>query len=378
MPALDYLNRHCEASMRKSSTLRQAFCAGGLGSAILALLLSGPAVAAGKSCHPDGKPVDGEVVFHSSGGTYGDAIQKVFFEPFEAECGIHVRATTGPRTYAQLRQYVRTGNLPWDMGATVTDQEYALGQKDDLFHKLPAGFWDAIKGEMIANSYSDYGAWATPYSDLLIYAPKIAPQGMTGWADFWDVAKFPGPRMMQNSPMSLIPALLADGVAPDKLYPLDLDRAFRKMDQLRPNIRAFWSSADPAVQGVVNGEFAAATTWSGRFVTAAKQGKPIAAVWNGAVMHVSWTFILKGTQHARADEALLYFMQRADRQAELAKQLGYTGASSTVDKLLDPAIVATLPASAEHLKVAALVDADWWATHNAEVQARWDAWVAQH
>jgi len=48
-----------------------------LAGAVMLLLGTFAAQAQGtKSCHPDGKPTESEVVFNSSGGSYGDAIQK--------------------------------------------------------------------------------------------------------------------------------------------------------------------------------------------------------------------------------------------------------------------------------------------------------------
>ena len=35
---------------------------------------------------------------------------------------------------------------------------------------------------------------------------------------------------------------MADGVAPDKLYPLDVDRAFKKLEEIKPNITVWWTS----------------------------------------------------------------------------------------------------------------------------------------
>jgi spermidine/putrescine-binding protein len=132
------------------------------------------------------------------------------------------------------------------------------------------------------------------------------------------------------------------------------------------------------VQGVSNGEFVLGTTLSGRAAVAINSGQPVRMVWNGAILHNSWTFILKGSPHPRAAEALLLYMQRADRQAELAKLTGYSGGNKNATKGLDPKVVEMLPATQEHLAVASMVDAAWWAENNAKVTARWDAWMAQH
>jgi len=346
-----------------------------------AFLLLGPSSTAAqspaKSCHPDGRPVEPQVIFNSSGGTYGENMERIFFKRFKEECGVQVTQVTDARTYAQLKQFVQSGNVPWDIGGTRTDQEFPLGIKDGLFQRLPENFWNSIKGELVPGSFGPYGAWATPYSDVLIYSTTAFPKGMTSWADFWDVKKFPGSRTMQNNPANLVMALIADGVPPDKVYPLDLDRAFKKMDEIRPHIRGFWTSGDQPVQGVANGEFVAGTAWNGRVSSAIKTGKPVAASWNGALLRVSWNFIVKGAKNPRAAEALLYFMQRPELQAELATASGYAGGAKGVVKLVDASLASSLATSPENIAVASVVDAQWWADNNAAVQARWNAWVAK-
>jgi len=71
---------------------------------------------------------------------------------------------------------------------------------------------------------------------------KYRDGGPSSWADFWDVKKFPGSRSLclSDSPRTLIFALLADGVPRDQLYPLDIDRAFKKLDQIKPHVKVWW------------------------------------------------------------------------------------------------------------------------------------------
>ena len=82
-----------------------------------------------KSCHPDGKPTESEVVFNSSGGTYGENVIKAFFTAFEKECGIKVTQVTDARTYAQMKQYVQSGKLVLDTVLDVNDvqETYKFG-----------------------------------------------------------------------------------------------------------------------------------------------------------------------------------------------------------------------------------------------------------
>ena len=54
------------------------------------------------------------------------------------------------------------------------------------------------------------------------------------WREFWDVGKFPGTRTlagMSTGTPNLEFALLADGVPKEKIYPIDIARAFRPLQK---------------------------------------------------------------------------------------------------------------------------------------------------
>src|SRR2546425_227843 len=75
---------------------------------------------------------------------------------------------------------------------------------------------------------------------LLTYSTKAYAQGRAplSWPDFWDAKKFPGPRGYYNAPTySLEFALIADGAPKDKLYPLDVPRALKSLDRIKPDVK---------------------------------------------------------------------------------------------------------------------------------------------
>ena len=65
--------------------------------------------------------------------------------------------------------------------------------------------------------------------------------------DYWDAKKFPGPRGMYNAPTYILEfALIADGVPKDKLYPLDVPRAFKSLDRIKPRREGVVVAVPPA------------------------------------------------------------------------------------------------------------------------------------
>ena len=95
------------------------------------------------------------------------------------------------------------------------------------------------------------------YTTVLGYRKDAFPggKGPQNWVDFWDAKKFPGPRTLRDSPVDNLEfALMADGVAPDKLYPLDIDRAFKKLDAIKPHISVWWKTGAQSAQLLVDKE----------------------------------------------------------------------------------------------------------------------------
>jgi putative spermidine/putrescine transport system substrate-binding protein len=105
---------------------------------------------------------------------------------------------------------------------------------------------------------------------------KFPGGGPKSWADFWDVKRFPGNRSLYNRSFTAMSyALLADGVAPDKLYPMDMDRAFRKLGEIKPHIKVWWTQANQSQQLIRDGEVDMIAMWNARANELAEQGVPL-------------------------------------------------------------------------------------------------------
>src|SRR5690606_9085459 len=86
------------------------------------------------------------------------------------------------------------------------------------------------------------------YSLLIAYdGKKFADKAPATWADVWDVDNFPGGRSLPTGTWgpdgaTFEAALMADGVDPKDLYPIDWDRAFKSLGRIKPNIVKWWQS----------------------------------------------------------------------------------------------------------------------------------------
>jgi len=193
------------------------------------------------------------------GGSSQDAHRNAYWRPFTQQTGITLREDVWNGGIGVLRTKVRGGDAEWDV-VQVEVEELMLGCEEGLFEKID---WQALGGRdaYIAPAVHDCGVGAMVWSEILAYDGDRLKEGPRNWADFWDLRKFPGRRGMRKTPKyTLEVALLADGVEPSAVYgvlatPAGVDRAFRKLDELKPSI-VWWSTVAQVPDLLASGEVA--------------------------------------------------------------------------------------------------------------------------
>jgi putative spermidine/putrescine transport system substrate-binding protein len=181
---------------------------------------------------------------------------------------------------------------------------------------------------------------------------------------------------MQNSPVDNLEfALLADGVPADKLYPLDLDRAFRKLDQIKKHVTVWWSTGAQSAQVLIDKEAVLGTAWNGRYYALIKQGAPIAIEWNQGAIKESAFGIPKGARDAYWGQKFLALAAEAKPQGVYADIIGYPGLNLEAIKYTDPKVAPYLPTNPEHLQKQFWTNLAWWAENGAAVKERWSRWM---
>jgi len=186
------------------------------GAAILAVAAAGTARA------------EDSITVSSWGRAYQDAQRVSIVEPTAKALGITIKEDT-TNGLDDVRLQVAGNAVKWDLVELGSD-ECSRGTKEGLFEKLD---YNIIKSDGIdPKLVHDDWIGITYYSVVLIYrTDKYGDNGPKNWADFWNVEKFPGKRALGNfATETLTVAALADGVPPDKVYPMDLDRAFKSLE----------------------------------------------------------------------------------------------------------------------------------------------------
>lgn len=321
------------------------------------------------------KQPKGTITVCSYGGAYQESQQKAFFEPAEKEIGITVKDTSYNGEFAKIKAMVETGNVTWD----VVDVETSMvirGAEEGILEPIDYNLIN--KDQLIPDSVHPYGIGDVVWSTVLAYSTKKYPKGTphpTTWAEFWDVEKFPGPRALRKSPKANLEfALLADGVPKDKLYPLDVDRAFRSLDKIKPHITVWWEAGDQPRQLLSDGEVVLTSAYNGRIWAAIQDGEPVAIEWGEAIMDLDWWVVPKG---AKKDLAMrfLAFATSPKQQALQTKYIAYGPTNKEAIKLVDQKTAPDLPTEPTNLAKQFTMNNEWWAKHEAEVTERWNAWL---
>jgi putative spermidine/putrescine transport system substrate-binding protein len=313
------------------------------------------------------------VYVNSYGGVWESSWKKAFFEPFTAETKIQVKAVPGV-SFAKLKAQVQSRNFEWDV-INLGDVEYAQAVIEGLLE--PVDKVAARAGRLPPQIVREYGITSDALGTNLVYRKDKFPNGgPQNWADFWDVRKFPGPRsLFDRSFTCLCFALLADGVPVEKLYPLDLDRAFRKMSEVKPHIKVWWKEGSQSQQLIRDGEVDMIAMWSARAVDLIADNVPLELVWNGAEIYNANLLLPKGDPNAKTAWEFCGFVAQAKPQADFAMLLPYGPANPDARKLMPEWRLRQTPAWPENEKVSFQHDASWIAPRLAQIRERWTQWL---
>lgn len=328
----------------------------------------------------------GVLVINSFGGNWGKAIQLGLIDSFQKETGIKVQLLS-TQDVAKSKAALTSGNPPPE---DLIDTNFATGyslSRDGLLADID---YSQFKKETL-DVLPDYAkqpfalGWGQ-FAVGLCYDKEQFAQGKEPktWADFWNVTEFPGKRGMLAWPDEPTPelGLLAAGTAVDKLYPLDLDAAFARLDELKSSIPNFPSS--PAVLGqmLVDKQVAMQACFTHRVQALVDGGlSRIGIVFDGARLQTEYFFVWKDAPNKENAMKFLAYIAEAAPQAAWA-QIGNTGpVNPKAFDLVPQDIAAKLPTSPAY-KTWAKRD-DWYAadagngkTNREVLEERWSAWSA--
>ena len=326
------------------------------------------------------------IVVTAGGGAYGKSQVEAYFKPFMKETGIEVHATLSGLSLAQKKAQVQTGNVTADL--------VSLGFADvEIMSKngwLVPIYYSQFRKEDLAGmdpvDRHKYGVGFIYWAEVMAYRTDVFGGGKhpKTWAEFWDTKRFPGQRAFGDPGYrcSFEFALLADGVPIDKLYPLDVDRAFNSLSKIRNDVVAWWgkSAAQPA-QLINDREVSLCSVANGRIKDVVESGAPVGVNWNQGMLYHTAYGIMKGAKNVEDTMKLLAFVARPESQARMAKIVAYGPTNKNAFNLIDAKVAANLPSNPEYRKNMFVKNDAWWVaeltpgkSNRQLVVEKWEEW----
>jgi putative spermidine/putrescine transport system substrate-binding protein len=312
------------------------------------------------------------------GSAAQEAIKQVFVRPFTGATTIPVKDESWDGGIDALRTQTKTPDNPWDL-VMVDSDELATGCSEGLFEKLD---WSAIGGKdhYLPQAVSDCGIGAGVASLVLAWDREKFP-ATPGWSDFWDVAKYPGKRGLNRGPRGNLEfALIADGVSPGDVYKVlatseGVDRAFRKLDQLKPYI-VWWQDGAEAARILASGDVLMTSAYAPPIATMNRtKHRNFGMQFSASLYEVESWVILKGSPNLRQATQFLYFAGTPAIETRLVGLFGEGGLAKGANDGLPAELAQISPTASANLNAAVRVDGGFWRDNLAKLRLRFETWL---
>jgi putative spermidine/putrescine transport system substrate-binding protein len=348
----------------------RALSAAAAGSALLAPL----AALASRTARAAERPV----TYFSYGGAWKQAIMGAFAEPFTKKTGIPVQFQE-PYSFAKLRAMHEARAQQIDIVGVNGMDVYIAGR----LKMITPVDWSVVDKSVLdpQQLHHENVIGCSSQSMNVCYSKKKWPGGQhpNSWADFWNVEKFPGRRALRRDALWTIEAAMkADGVKDDAFYPLDVDRAFRSLDRIKPHIKTWWSDNSQAQQLMEQEEVDLIYMTNGRATQSILDHKaPFEMIWNEAIYagHAEGWIVPVGCPNPQGGMRFLDIIGRPEHQAVFARLLYYAPQNPRAIDLLEPRLAKLMPSHPDNERLAHTIDYRWWADNNARVHRRFEQWL---
>lgn len=321
-----------------------------------------------------------EMTVISFGGVSKDVQSEAFYKPFEKATGNKLVAGEYNGEMGRIKVMVDTQSVNWDV-VQVEAPELIRGCEEGMFEHLDTAQLGK-SADFVPGTLSDCGAGLLVWSMAMAYNSDKLSSAPSGWTDFWDTQKFPGKRSLRKgAKYTLEIALMADGVDYADIYKVlgtkeGVDRAFNKLDQIKPNLQ-WWEAGAQPMQFLASGDVVMSTAFNGRVFSAQESGAPFQIVWKGSIYAIDSWAIPKGSKNKAIAEQFIGFSLRPENQKIHTAKLGYGSTNLHTASLLDPALAARLNSSPANLQQAMPMNSEFWVDHGEELEQRFNAWVAK-
>jgi len=335
----------------------------------------------------------------SWGGAYAKSQLKAYHEPYSAKTGVNIiNDDSSAEAVAKLRAMNEAGNITWDVVDVVASDAIRLCDEGLALEIDPATqLAPAPDGTSAADDFGDLMV-SSCFIPQIVYSTTFGYRtdlvGDTPPSDVcavFDLETYPGKRSLEKRPINNMEwALLCDGVAKSDVYDVlatdeGQNQALAKLDTIKDSV-VWWSAGADTPQLLADGEVIMGSTYNGRlFSVIEEQKQPVAMLWDAQVFDLDGWIIPAGLSEERKQRALdyIYFATDTQRLADQAKYISYGPARASsaplVGKHADLGIEMAphMPTDPNNAKNTFLYNYEFWADYRDDIDAKFQAWLAQ-
>ena len=305
-----------------------------------------------------------DLVLVNWGGDAITAYDAAYGQSFTKDTGIPVKMDGSGPTEGAIAAQFKSGSPTWDLVDVDPFSAITLGEQGML---EPIDYTIVDKSKMRPGFGWEHAASTYFFSYVIAYdSEKFGDMAPTGMADFFDVEKFPGKRSLYKwGVSSWEAALLADGIAPAELYPLDLKRAHDKIAAFKENVVAYWGGGAESQSILLDGEASMAIVWSTRAsLIEQDSGGRIKFIWDQGLISPGALAVLKGNPGGK--EAAMKFIASAqdpEKQLVMFEKLGQGPANPAADALIPEDKRRINPVDPANMEKQIPLDMEWYAAN---------------
>lgn len=312
------------------------------------------------------------------GGGFQDSAREHLFKTFGENKGITVADDVYNGEMAKIYAMAEAGSTTIDV-IMVEAPELVRGCEDGVFAPLDYSIVD--KSKFVETAVHECGVGGAGWGVTVFYDKARHAVGPETIQDFWDVEKFPGKRSLRTGPkITLEVALMADGVAADKVYdvlstPEGVDRAFAKLDEIKDDI-VWWKSGAQPLQFIGSGEVDYAFGYTGRIIRANSEGADYDMNWDTLVYSVDYWAVVEGTPFRTEAMEMVDWITDAGPLRNQSSVYPSSPANKEINQ--DPEIRKSNPGMVlNHADEGLFISTEFWIVNGDDLEARFTSWAAQ-
>ena len=307
-------------------------------------------------------------------------ITKAYLDPLSIKTGLKFELVLNPNL-DNLENMVNQGKCNFHV-IELEIGDFILAVERKLLQEINYSIVDY--NNLVANIHKKPNGYEfLSYSEVIAYKVGQFPNGgPKNMADFWNTDKYPGPKTLKDDVVGNLEfALEADGVDSSEVYKVlatssGVERAFKKLDELKPHIVKFWTSESEPIQMLSEGKVTVAIARNGNLEKIKNAGLDIFYTFQDGNLNTAFYSIPASCSKDSARVAAIYLnaWNQPDWVIEWVKLVPNLTFTSGIEDELSKNYDHLLPNNKKNLEIQFKTNWAFWSTNFKKLNEKWKKW----